>query len=274
MVLDRCRFCNMNNKDCDGAVPACSECSDLTATNVTCTYSQPMGKPRDSPSTNTFNSCIRTRSSCDGAYPRFHQRPTEADCVYPKAKPAGAHADCRNCTEDGLQCDRGFPACQSCKTYGKSESCDYFFKGLPLRALLRQSIPALLHHRELRDPNGHLAPRSCSYKDLVLDRNIPNATHPKSKASWLQPGDGCTPAGEDVAAQFQRFLQPEGFFDFNTDADDSTRHLCVKQCGDISEIFGDPIDHCYPGPDTTIATCRLRFHPACSSSVQFGATRH
>jgi hypothetical protein len=98
--------------------------------------------------------------------------------------------------------------------------------------------------------------------------------------AWLQPGDACALASADVAAQFQRFLQPAGFFDFhpdlfNTDADGPTRYLCIKQWGDSFDTLSDLIDHCYPGPGaTTIATCRLRFHPPCSSSVQFGVTCH
>jgi hypothetical protein len=168
MGLDRCRPCTMSSKECGGAVPVCSECSGLT--DITCTYSQPVSKFRGSPSTATCHACVHMRSSCDGAYPKCHQCPTDADYVYPRPKPTGAHEECRNCKEGGLlQCDKGFPACQNCKTIGKS--CLYFFKSLPLRALLRPSITALLYRRELRDPNGLLAPRSYSYKNLILDRD-------------------------------------------------------------------------------------------------------
>jgi hypothetical protein len=93
MGLDRCRPCTISSKDCDGAIPVCSECSGLTATGVRCTYSQPVGKIWESPSRATCNACIRMRSSYDGACPKYHQCPTEADCVYPRPMPTGAHGD-------------------------------------------------------------------------------------------------------------------------------------------------------------------------------------
>jgi hypothetical protein len=187
---------------------------------------------------------------------------------------------CRNCKKDGLQRDKGFPAYQDYETLGRSQSCLDSFKSFPLRALRRPSVPALLYRRELRDPNGLLTPRSYSYNDLILDQKIPNSTQSKSRMTWLQPGDGSTPASEDEAARFQRFLLPAGFFDFHPHlfdarADGHIRHLCVKQCGGMFDTNGDLIDRCYPGSDTTtINTCRQRFHPACPSSVQFGGTCH